>query len=136
VESFKSTLDEVREADILVHIVDISHPGFEEQIDVVKQTLADIGAADKPTIMLFNKIDAYSFIEKDSDDLTPSSKQNLTLKELENTWMARTNVPSLFISAKEKTNIDQLREIIYLEVMKIRVKRYPSIDDEKLIVDN
>ena len=136
VESFKSTLDEVREADILVHIVDISHPGFEEQIDVVKQTLSDIGASDKPTIMLFNKIDAYSFIEKDSDDLTPSSKQNLTLKELENTWMARTNVPSLFISAKEKTNIDQLREIIYLEVMKIRVKRYPSVDNEKLIVDN
>ena len=129
VESFKSTLDEVREADLLVHIVDISHPGFEEQIDVVKQTLADIGASDKPTIMLFNKIDAYSFTEKESDDLTPSTKQNLTLKDLENTWMAKTNVPSLFISATEKLNVDQLREIIYQEVMKIRIKRYPSIDN-------
>jgi GTPase len=136
VESFKSTLDEVREADLLVHIVDISHQGFEEQIDVVKQTLADIGASDKPTILLFNKIDAYSFTEKDSDDLTPSTKQNLTLRELENTWMARTNVPSLFISAKEKTNIDQLREIIYEEVMKIRIKRYPSIDNGQLKTGN
>jgi GTPase len=127
VESFKSTLDEVREADLLVHIVDISHPGFEEQIDVVKQTLSDIGASDKPTIMLFNKIDAYSFIEKESDDLTPSTKQNLTLKDMENTWMARANIPSIFISATEKMNVDQLREIIYQEVMKIRINRYPAI---------
>ena len=129
VESFKSTLDEVRESDLLIHIVDISHPGFEEQIDVVRQTLTDIGASDKPTIMLFNKIDAYSFTEKETDDLTPSTKQNLNLEDLENTWMARTNVPSLFISATEKTNIDQLKEIIYHEVMKIRVKRYPSVDN-------
>jgi GTPase len=127
VESFKSTLDEVREADLLVHIVDISHPGFEEQIDVVKQTLTDIGASDKPTIMLFNKIDAYSFIEKESDDLTPSSKQNLTLKDLENTWMAKSNVPSLFISATEKLNLDQLKDLLFSEVMKIRRKIYPKL---------
>jgi GTPase len=132
VESFKSTLDEVREADLLVHIADISHPDFEEQIDVVKQTLTDIGASDKPTIMLFNKIDAYFPIEKDPDDLSPSTKQNLTLKELENTWMAKSNIPSLFISATEKLNVDQLREIIYQEVMKIRIKRYPSIDNGQL----
>jgi GTPase len=128
VESFKSTLDEVREADLLVHIVDISHPGFEEQIDVVKQTLADIGASDKPTIMLFNKIDAYSFIEKESDDLTPSSKQNLTLKDLENTWMAKSNMPSLFISATEKTNVGQLKGILYNEVMNIRKKMFPALN--------
>jgi GTP-binding protein HflX len=127
VESFKSTLDEVRESDLLVHIVDISHPGFEEQIDVVKQTLTDIGASDKPTIMLFNKIDAYSFIEKDSDDLTPSTKQNLTLKDLENTWMAKSNVPSLFISATEKLNLDQFKDLLYSEVMKIRRKMYPKL---------
>lgn len=130
VESFKSTLDEVRESDLLVHIVDISHPGFEEQIDVVKQTLMDIGASDKPTIMLFNKIDAYSFTEKEIDDLTPSTKQNLTLKELENTWMAKSNIPSLFISATEKLNVDQLRELLYAEVRKIRDKRYPAINSE------
>jgi GTPase len=131
VESFKSTLDEVREADLLVHIVDISHPGFEEQIDVVKQTLADIGAADKPTIMLFNKIDAYSFTEKENDDLTPSTKQNLTLKDLENTWMAKANVPSLFISATEKMNVEQLRELLFNEVSKIRSKRYPALNPER-----
>jgi GTPase len=128
VESFKSTLDEVREADLLVHIVDISHPGFEEQIDVVRQTLADIGASDKPTIMLFNKIDAYSFIQKEADDLSHETRQNLSLKDMENTWMARTNVPSLFISATERTNIENLREVIYQEVRKIRIKRYPSMD--------
>ena len=127
VESFKSTLDEVREADLLVHIVDISHPGFEEQIDVVKQTLTDIGASDKPTIMLFNKIDAYFPIEKEPDDLSPVTKKNLTLKELENTWMAKSNVPSLFISAKEKLNLDQLKDLLYSEVMKIRRKIYPKL---------
>jgi GTP-binding protein HflX len=130
VESFKSTLDEVREADLLVHIVDISHPGFEEQIDVVKQTLADIGASDKPTIMLFNKIDAYSFTEKETNDLTPSTKQNLTLKDLENTWMAKANVPSLFISATEKLNLDQFKDLLYSEVMKIRRKIYPKLEME------
>ena len=130
VESFKSTLDEVREADILVHIADISHPDFEEQIDVVKQTLTDIGASDKPTIMLFNKIDAYFPIEKDPDDLSPLTKQNLTLKELENTWMAKSNIPSLFISATEKLNVDQLKEILYAEVKKIRDKMYPALNTD------
>ena len=127
VESFKSTLDEVREADLLVHIVDISHPDFEEQIEVVNQTLTDIGASDKPTLLLFNKIDAYSFKEKDADDLSPTTKEHLTIEDLKRTWMAHSNVPSLFISAKEKKNINQLRDIIYQEAMKISMKRYPSL---------
>ena len=127
VESFKSTLDEVREADLLIHIVDISHPDFEEQIEVVKQTLTEIKASDKPTAMLFNKIDAYSFTEKEEDDLAPSGKENLSLDDLKRTWMAQSNTPSLFISAREKTNIDQLKEIIFQEVRKIRVKRYPTL---------
>ncbi|HZX61624.1 MAG TPA: GTPase HflX [Bacteroidales bacterium] len=127
IESFKSTLDEVREADILVHIVDISHPAFEEQIEVVNQTLTDIGASDKPVIMLFNKIDQYSHVKKEEDDLTPVQKENLTLKDLENTWMAKNHLPSIFISAKEKTNIDVLKEMIYQEVLKIRKLRYPSL---------
>jgi len=127
IESFKSTLDEVREADILVHIVDISHPAFEEQIEVVNQTLTDIGASDKPVIMLFNKIDQYSHVPKEDDDLTPVHKENLTLKDLENTWMAKNHLPSIFISAKEKTNIDVLKEMIYQEVLKIRKLRYPSL---------
>ncbi len=127
VESFKSTLDEVREADILVHIVDISHPAFEEQIEVVNQTLTDIGASDKPVIMLFNKIDQYSHIPKEEDDLTPVNKENLTLKDLENTWMAKNHLLSIFISAREKTNIDMLKKMIYQEVLKIRKLRYPSL---------
>jgi GTP-binding protein HflX len=126
VESFKSTLDEVREADILVHVADISHPGFEEQINVVKQTLTDIKASDKPTIMVFNKIDAYRFVEKYADDLTPATKENLTLEELEKTWMANENLPSLFISATSKQNIDKLRETLYREVRKIVMVRYPE----------
>ncbi len=126
VESFKSTLDEVREADILVHVADISHPGFGEQINVVKQTLTDIKASDKPTIMVFNKIDAYRFIIKDSDDLSPVTKENFTLEDLEKTWMAQNNLPSLFISAKAKQNIDNLRETLYHEVRKIVEDRYPE----------
>jgi GTP-binding protein HflX len=126
VESFKSTLDEVREADILVHIADISHSGFEEQINVVKQTLTDIKASDKPTIMVFNKIDAYRFVEKDADDLSPATKENLSLEELEKTWMAHENLPSLFISATTKENIDKLRDTLYREVRKIVIVRYPE----------
>lgn len=126
VESFKSTLDEVREADILVHVADISHPAFEEQINVVRQTLADIKASDKPTIMVFNKTDAYRFIEKEADDLTPPTKENLTLEELEKTWMAREHLPSLFISATNRDNIDKLRETLHAEVRKIVVVRYPE----------
>jgi GTP-binding protein HflX len=126
VESFKSTLDEVREADILIHVADISHRDFEEQINVVKQTLTDIKASDKPTIMLFNKIDAYRFTEKEADDLSPATKENLSLEELENTWMAHENLPSLFISATSKQNIDKLREFLYSEVRKIVMVRYPE----------
>jgi len=127
IESFKSTLDEVREADLLIHVVDISHHDFEEQIAVVKQTLTDIGASNKPVIMLFNKIDNYTHIVREEDDLTPVQKENMTLEELENTWMAKDNLPSLFISATEKLNIDELKELIYAEVKKLRELRYPPI---------
>jgi len=125
VESFKSTLDEVREADLLLHVVDISHPGFEDQIGVVNQTLQEIHAADKPTIVVFNKTDAYSFIPKEEDDLSPRQKENLTLEELKNSWMARNNAPSIFISALKKQNIHALRELLYETVKGIHVTRYP-----------
>ncbi len=125
IESFKSTLDEVRESDILIHVIDISHPDFEEQLKVVKQTLDEIGAADKHTIYLFNKIDAYSYVVKDEDDLTPATKENMSLEDMKNTWMAKDNMPSLFISAKNKTNIDVLRRLLFEEVRKIHVTRYP-----------
>jgi GTP-binding protein HflX len=125
VESFKSTLDEVREADILLHVVDISHPNFEEQIDVVKQTLQEIKSSDKPTIIVFNKIDAYSFIEKEGDDLTPSTKENLTLEELQKTWMSKENMPSIFISAKNKTHLEDFRSMLYQKVKEVHITRYP-----------
>ncbi len=125
VESFKSTLDEVREADLLLHVVDISHPGFEDQIGIVNQTLQEIHAADKPTIVVFNKTDAYSFIPRDEDDLSPRQKENLTLEELKNSWMARNNAPSIFISALKKQNIDGLRELLYETVKEIHITRYP-----------
>jgi GTP-binding protein HflX len=125
VESFKSTLDEVREADLLIHVVDISHSDFEEQINVVNQTLAEIGADNKPTILLFNKIDAYSFIEKDPFDLTPPEKGNLSLDDLKKTWMGRSHYPALFISATERTNLEEFKEILYEEVKKIHISRYP-----------
>ncbi|RLD57191.1 MAG: GTPase HflX [Bacteroidetes bacterium] len=128
VESFKSTLDEVRESDVLVHIVDISHPGFEEQIQVVKETLADIDSNGKPTIMIFNKIDAYTFIEKDTDDLSPATKENLNLDDLKKTWMASADTPALFISAKTRENIEEFRKILYDEVKRIHMKRYPYND--------
>ena len=125
VESFKSTLDEVREADILVHVADISHPGFEDQIEVVTQTLQELQALDKPVILVFNKIDAYSYIPKDEDDLTPATIKNLTLDELKNSWMARTNLHTLFISATQKENVDELKDVLYDTVKSIHVKRYP-----------
>jgi len=125
VESFKSTLDEVREADLLVHIVDISHHDFEEQIAVVNQTLSEIGASNKPVILLFNKIDAYRYVEKDPFDLTPVMKENLTLDDLKNTWMAKSHNPTLFISAIEKLNIEEFKSILYEEAKRIHVKRYP-----------
>lgn len=128
VESFKSTLDEVREADLLVHVVDISHPDFEEQIRVVEKTLADLDAADKPLLTVFNKIDAYTFTPKDPDDLTPKTKENVTLEELEATWMARMNDNCLFISAAEKRNIDTLKSVLYTKVRELHVQKYPYND--------
>ncbi|NVO21204.1 MAG: GTPase HflX [Bacteroidetes bacterium] len=125
VESFKSTLDEVREADLLLHIVDISHTAFEEQLEVAQQTLSEIGCSDKPTIMVFNKMDAYSHVEKDPFDLAPPTKENITLEELQNTWMAKANSPAIFISAKQKVNIDAFRKLLYEEVRKLHVIRYP-----------
>ncbi len=127
VESFKSTLDEVREADILLHVVDISHPDFEEHIRVVNSTLAEIGAHDKPVIMVFNKIDAYTFVQKDEDDLTPAKRENWNLEDLKKTWMS--NAPkgtdAIFISAAERTNIDALRDLLYERVKALHVDRYP-----------
>ncbi|MGE4288108.1 MAG: GTPase HflX [Salinivirgaceae bacterium] len=125
VESFKSTLDEVREADVLLHVVDISHPNFEEQIEVVKQTLHEIDKTEKPTFIIFNKIDAYQFIKKDEDDLTPKTIDNFSLEELKKSWMAKNNLPCIFISAKEKNNIDEFRNLIYDKVREIHAKRYP-----------
>ncbi|WP_340113637.1 GTPase HflX [Maribellus mangrovi] len=128
VESFKSTLDEVREADVLLHIVDISHSGFEEQIETVDNTLKEIEAGDKPTIYIFNKIDAFSYDEKDEDDLTPKTKANLTLNEWKNSWMGKHNTPALFISATEKQNIDEFKNLLYEEVKKIHSQRFPYND--------
>ncbi|MBQ9147193.1 MAG: GTPase HflX [Rikenellaceae bacterium] len=125
VESFKSTLDEVREADLLLHVVDISHPGFEEQMDVVKQTLREIGAGDKPTFIIFNKIDAYTYIKKDEDDLTPATRENLSLDDLKRTYMASTDAPCIFISALDRQNIDKLRQDLYSMVREIHAGRYP-----------
>jgi GTP-binding protein HflX len=125
IESFKSTLDEVREADVLIHVVDISHPNCEEQIDVVKQTLFDIGATNKPVFLVFNKTDAYTFIEKAEDDLTPSTTTNRTLEQLMKSWIAKENNPCIFISAKNKTNINKLRNDIYKIVAEIHAGRYP-----------
>ncbi len=125
VESFKSTLDEVREADLLIHVVDISHPDFEDQIKVVENTIAELGASDKPSMILFNKIDAYSYVEKADDDLTPKTKENISLDELMKTWMAKLNDNCFFISAKEKTNYDELKEKIYNRVRELHVQKYP-----------
>ena len=144
VDSFKSTLDEVREADLLVHVVDISHPDFEEQITVVEKTLADLGCAEKPSLLVFNKIDAYTWTPQDADDLTPPTKENISLEELKRTWMAKMadgNLPSavgqkpktnsqapLFISAREKQNIDELRDVLYKKVRELHVQKYPYND--------
>ena len=128
VDSFKSTLDEVREADLLLHVVDISHPDFEEQITVVEKTLADLGCADKPSMIVFNKIDAYTWIEKEPDDLTPATKENITLDELKSTWMAKMQDNCLFISAREKQNIDEMREVLYKKVRELHVQKYPYND--------
>jgi len=125
IESFKSTLDEVREADILVHVVDISHPGFEDQINVVNQTLADIGASDKPMLMVFNKIDAFTFDKKDDDDLTPLTKENLSLEDLKKTWMRNLHSECIFISAANRENLDEFRKVLYDRIKELHLKRYP-----------
>ena len=128
VESFKSTLDEVREADLLIHVVDISHPDFEEQIHVVEKTLKELECSEKPTMMVFNKIDQYTWVEKEEDDLTPPTKENITLEDLKRTWMARLNENCLFISAKEKLNIDAFRDLLYKKVRELHVQKYPYND--------
>ena len=128
VDSFKSTLDEVREADLLLHVVDISHPDFEEQITVVEKTLAGLGCADKPSMIVFNKIDAYTWVEKEPDDLTPATRENVSLDDLKRTWMAKMQDNCLFISAREKQNIDELREVLYKKVRELHVQKYPYND--------
>ena len=125
IESFKSTLDEVREADLLIHVVDISHPNFEEQIAVVKQTLQDIGAGDKPVYLVFNKIDAYTYEKKDEDDLTPATRKNMSLEDMKKSWIAKANTPCIFISAVERLNIEKLRADLYGMVREIHAGRYP-----------
>ncbi|MBO5794256.1 MAG: GTPase HflX [Bacteroidaceae bacterium] len=128
VDSFKSTLDEVREADLLLHVVDISHPEFEDQIKVVEKTLSDLGCADKPSMIIFNKVDAYTWVEKDADDLTPATKENVSLDDLIHTWMTRLSGECLFISALEKTGYDTLRQVLYNKVRELHVQKYPYND--------
>ncbi len=128
VQSFKSTLDEVREADLLIHVVDVSHPNFEEQLDVVNQTLKEIDPRDKPTILVFNKIDAFSYVHKDEDDLSPVKRENISLDELKRTWMSKMHDNCIFISAREKENIDQLKALMYEKIKAIHVERYPYND--------
>ncbi|MBR1448697.1 MAG: GTPase HflX [Prevotella sp.] len=128
VESFKSTLDEVREADLLVHVVDISHPDFEEQIRVVEQTLSELGCAETPSMVVFNKIDAYTWTPQDEDDLTEPTKENISLDDLKRTWMAKMQGDCLFISAKQKENIEELRTVLYSKVRELHVQKYPYND--------
>lgn len=128
VDSFKSTLDEVRESDLLLHVVDISHPDFEDQIKVVEKTLSDLGCADKPMMIIFNKVDAYTWVEKEEDDLTPATRENVSLDALIHTWMSRLNGDCLFISAKEKTNYDTLKQVLYNKVRELHVQKYPYND--------
>ena len=128
IESFKSTLDEVREADLLIHVVDISHPNFEEQYDVVCQTLKEISPDEKPCILVFNKIDAFSYTPKEADDLTPLTRENISLEELQRTWMSRMQENCIFISAKKRENIEQLKEMMYQKIKEIHIQRYPYND--------
>lgn len=128
VDSFKSTLDEVREADLLLHVVDISHPEFEDQIKVVEKTLSDLGCAEKPVMVIFNKVDAYTWVEKDADDLSPVTRENISLEDLSHTWMTRLEGACLFISAKERKNIDTLKQVLYDKVRQLHVQKYPYND--------
>ena len=133
VESFKSTLDEVRESDILLHVVDVSHPEFEEQMEIVRQTLAEIGAADKKTIVVFNKMDAYTYEEKDPDDLSPVTRRNYSLDDLQKMWYAKENAPCIFVSAVQKKNVEAFKEMLYEEVKRVHLTRYPY---DKLLYDD
>ena len=128
VESFKSTLDEVREADILIHVVDISHPGFEEQIEIVEKTLFEIDKEEKPTIIVFNKIDAFAYTPKDEDDLTPETTENISLEELKKTWMSKLKENCIFISAKQNENIEELKKLLYNKVKEVHITRFPYND--------
>lgn len=128
VDSFKSTLDEVREADLLLHVVDISHPEFEDQIKVVEKTLSDLGCAEKPVMIIFNKIDAYTWVQKDEDDLSPITRENISLEDLSHTWMTRLEGACLFISARERKNIDILKQVLYDKVRQLHVQKYPYND--------
>ncbi|MBR1889498.1 MAG: GTPase HflX [Alloprevotella sp.] len=128
VDSFRSTLDEMREADLLIHVVDISHPDFEEQIEVVNKTLADLGCAETPTLLVFNKIDAYTWTEKEADDLTPATRENISLSDLQHTWMSRLGEDCIFVSALERTNIEDFRKLLYQRVKQLHVQKYPYND--------
>jgi GTP-binding protein HflX len=125
VESFKSTLDEVRESDFMIHLVDISNPNFEDHIDVVNKTIAELGANNKPTLIVFNKIDAYKFIKKEEDDLTPSTKENNSLEDLKKTWMSKIETNTMFISALNKTHFEELKNEMYSRIKELHEKRYP-----------
>ena len=126
VESFKSTLDEVRDADVLVHVVDVSHPSFEDHVNVVNETLKDLDALDKPTIMVFNKIDAFTYVKKDEDDLTPVLRENYSLEDLKKMWMSKSGVPSVYISAAKKTNVEEMKELMYETIKSMHLKIYPN----------
>jgi GTP-binding protein HflX len=128
VESFKSTLDEVRESDLLLHVVDISNPNFENQIEIVNQTLTEIGASDKPLIIVFNKTDAFTFVEKEKDDLLPKTKENISLQEWKETWISKMEENTIFISALNKTNFENLRRLLYNKVKELHIARYPYND--------
>lgn len=128
IESFKSTLDEVREADILLHVVDLSHPAFEEQIEVVEKTLFEINKSEKPFILAFNKIDAFTHVVKDEDDLSPKKRENYSLEELKQTWLSKLNDDCIFLSAKENRNIDALKQLLYKKVKEIHISRFPYND--------
>lgn len=128
VDSFKSTLDEVREADLLIHVIDVSHPDFEEQVEVVNKTLLDLGCSGKPQLLVFNKTDAYTYVQKDPDDLTPATKENIPLAELQNTWMARLGEDCIFISARQRHNVEVLKELMYRRIRELHVQKYPYND--------
>jgi GTP-binding protein HflX len=126
VESFKSTLDEVNDADVLVHVVDISHTNFEDHIRVVNETLKDIGALDKPTVVVFNKVDAFTYVKQDEDDLLPKTRENYSLEDLKKMWMSKSEHPTVYISAVKKINVDEMREVLYETIKSMHLQIYPN----------